>query len=72
MPKHITVSTIKYFNDQKLKFLFCTNTIIEGVNTSAKNVIYYDSKIGTRDVDYLIMPIFEDEPDVWWNTASVE
>lgn len=44
MPKHITVSTIKYFNDQKLKFLFCTNTIIEGVNTSAKNVIYYDSK----------------------------
>lgn len=52
MPKHITVSTIKYFNDQKLKFLFCTNTIIEGVNTSAKNVIYYDSKIGTRDVDY--------------------
>lgn len=52
MPKHITVSTIKYFNDRKLKFLFCTNTIIEGVNTSAKNVIYYDSKIGTRDVDY--------------------
>ena len=52
MPKHITASTIKYFNDRKLKFLFCTNTIIEGVNTSAKNVIYYDDKIGTRDVDY--------------------
>lgn len=52
MPKHITTATIKYFNDRKLKFLFCTNTIIEGVNTSAKNVIYYDDKIGTRDVDY--------------------
>lgn len=52
MPKHITASTIKYFNDRKLRFLFCTNTIIEGVNTSAKNVIYYDDKIGTRDVDY--------------------
>lgn len=52
MPKHITTSTIKYFNERKLKFLFCTNTIIEGVNTSAKNVIYYDDKIGTRDVDY--------------------
>lgn len=52
MPKHITTATIKYFNDHKLKFLFCTNTIIEGVNTSAKNVIYYDDKIGTRDVDY--------------------
>lgn len=52
MPKHITTSTIKYFNDHKLRFLFCTNTIIEGVNTSAKNVIYYDDKIGTREVDY--------------------
>ena len=52
MPKHITTAMIKYFNDRKLKFLFCTNTIIEGVNTSAKNVIYYDDKIGTRDVDY--------------------
>lgn len=52
MPKHITTATIKYFNERKLKFLFCTNTIIEGVNTSAKNVIYYDDKIGTRDVDY--------------------
>lgn len=35
-----------------IDFLFCTNTIIEGVNTSAKNVVYYDNKIGTRDVDY--------------------
>ncbi len=52
MPKHITASTIKYFNDRKLRILFCTNTIIEGVNTSAKNVIYYDNKIGTRAVDY--------------------
>lgn len=52
MPKHITTATIKYFNERKLKVLFCTNTIIEGVNTSAKNVIYYDNKIGTRDVDY--------------------
>ena len=52
MPKHITASTINYFNNRKIRVLFCTNTIIEGVNTSAKNVIYYDNKIGTRDVDY--------------------
>lgn len=52
MPKHITTSTIYYFNQRKLDYLFCTNTIIEGVNTSAKNVVYYDSKIGQRDVDY--------------------
>lgn len=52
MPKHVTTSTINYFNHHDLDFLFCTNTIIEGVNTSAKNVIYYDNKIGKRDVDY--------------------
>lgn len=52
MPKHITSSTIQYFNENKIRYLFCTNTIIEGVNTSAKNVIYYDDKIGKRTIDY--------------------
>lgn len=52
MPKHITSSTIHYFNERKIRYLFCTNTIIEGVNTSAKNVVYYDNKIGPRDVDF--------------------
>lgn len=52
MPKHITTSTIRYFNDEKLRYLFCTNTIIEGVNTSAKNVVFYDNCIGKRPVDY--------------------
>ena len=46
LPKHITTSIIDYFNSDKLKYLFCTSTIIEGVNTSAKNVIYYDAKKG--------------------------
>lgn len=32
----------------KIKYLFCTSTIIEGVNTSAKNIIYYDSTKGRR------------------------
>lgn len=52
MPKHITASVIQYFNQKKIKYLFCTNTIIEGVNTSAKNVIFYDNKIGKRRIDY--------------------
>lgn len=52
MPKHITSSVIQYFNQKKIKYLFCTNTIIEGVNTSAKNVILYDNKIGSRKIDY--------------------
>ncbi|HDX9649055.1 TPA: DEAD/DEAH box helicase [Bacillus cereus] len=52
LQKHITTSIIKYFNEEKLKWLFCTSTIIEGVNTSAKNVIYFDSKKGGRPIDF--------------------
>lgn len=52
MPKHITSSTISYFNQKMIKYLFCTNTIIEGVNTCAKNVVFYDNKIGSRKIDY--------------------
>jgi hypothetical protein len=48
LQKHITSSIIDYFNDKsyKLKYLFCTTTIIEGVNTSAKNVVYFDRTKG--------------------------
>lgn len=52
LQKHISTSIIDYFNTGKLKFLFCTSTIIEGVNTSAKNIIYFDSKKGPNDVDF--------------------
>lgn len=53
LPKHITSSIIKYFNENKLNFLFCTTTIIEGVNTNAKNIIYFDSIKGNRiHIDY--------------------
>ena len=53
LQKHITSSIIKYFNLGKLKYLFCTSTIIEGVNTSSKNVIYFDSPTGNNvKIDY--------------------
>lgn len=53
-PKHINSSIIDYFNDGKLKYLFCTSTIIEGVNTSAKNVIIYNNWRGRQSnkIDY--------------------
>ena len=52
LQKHIGVSIIKYFNDGLLKCIFCTSTIIEGVNTSAKNVIVFDGKKGNKDIDF--------------------
>lgn len=53
LQKHITSSIIHYFNNNKLKYLFCTTTIIEGVNTSAKNVVFFDKSKGNRKpIDY--------------------
>lgn len=52
LQKHITSSIIRYFNEEKLKYLFCTSTIIEGVNTSAKNVVFFDKKKGGKPIDF--------------------
>ena len=53
LPRHITSSIISYFNEGVLNTLFCTTTIIEGVNTSAKNIIYFDSTKGNQiKIDY--------------------
>lgn len=48
LQKHITSTVIDYFNKGTLKQLFCTATIIEGVNTTAKNVVFYDKKKGAN------------------------
>lgn len=54
LQKHIASSIIKYFNEEKLHFLFCTSTIIEGVNTSAKNIIIFDKYKGQRKPENII------------------
>lgn len=46
LPKHITSSIINYYNEKLLRCVFCTTTIIEGVNTNSKNIIYYDDVKG--------------------------
>lgn len=54
-PKHINSAIMDYFNKGKtIKYLFCTSTIIEGVNTSAKNVILYNNWRGKKSnkIDY--------------------
>ncbi|MBD7985727.1 DEAD/DEAH box helicase [Sporosarcina sp. Sa2YVA2] len=52
IPKHLVHSMIEYFNEGKLEVLFCTSTIIEGVNTSAKNVFIFDNKKGPSNLDF--------------------
>jgi hypothetical protein len=44
LPRAIQQEMIKLFNAGDIKILLCTSTIIEGVNTSAKNVIIYDRR----------------------------
>lgn len=52
LPRSLAQFAVRAFNEGKLKFLVCTSTLIEGVNTKAKNVIILDSKIGTTKYDF--------------------
>ncbi len=52
LPRSLGQLVVRYFNAGRLNFLVCTSTLIEGVNTSAKNVIIYDNKIAQRKYDY--------------------
>jgi len=53
LQRHITSTIIDYFDSKVLSVLFCTTTIIEGVNTNAKNIIYFDQRKGKdTPIDY--------------------
>ena len=51
LPRSLGRFMIRAFEEGKLKVLLCTSTLIEGVNTSAKNVIIYDSKLNRKPLD---------------------
>lgn len=51
LPRALQQYTADLFNANKIRFLICTSTIIEGVNTVAKNVVIYDNRDGTRGID---------------------
>lgn len=52
LPRHLGSSIVDSFNRGAIRYLFCTSTLIEGVNTTAKNVILFDKKKGIRLIDY--------------------
>jgi late competence protein required for DNA uptake (superfamily II DNA/RNA helicase) len=52
IPRAISQYAVKAFNENRLNFLICTSTLIEGVNTRAKNVIIYDNKVARDKFDF--------------------
>ncbi|MBF7982652.1 MULTISPECIES: DEAD/DEAH box helicase [Rahnella] len=52
MPRHIQDLIIDEFNKSSgegVNYLFCTTSLTEGVNSTAKNVVLYDLKIGNGE-----------------------
>lgn len=52
LPRSIAHEMVRYFNEERIQFLVCTSTLIEGVNTKAKNVVIFDNKIAKENLDY--------------------
>lgn len=52
LPRHLGSTMVDYFNNGSVRWLFCTSTLIEGVNTSAKNVVLYDKEKGRKPIDF--------------------
>lgn len=52
LPRALAAFMIRAFKERRLRFLICTSSLIEGVNTPAKNVVVFDKKIGRTDFDF--------------------
>lgn len=52
VPRALQQYIVKLFNEGTIKRIICTSTMIEGVNTSAENVIIYDRRLNTSRFDY--------------------
>lgn len=51
LPRALQQKSVELFNSKKVKYLICTSTLIEGVNTAAENVVIYDNKRSTTSLD---------------------
>lgn len=52
IPRALAHYVVTAFNSDALRFLVCTSTLIEGVNTKAKNVVIFDDKINNKSIDF--------------------
>ncbi|MCS3933983.1 hypothetical protein M2175_009014 [Bradyrhizobium elkanii] len=52
IPRALQQHMVRMFNEGSIKFLICTSTLIEGVNTVAENVIVYDRRRNRNVLDF--------------------
>lgn len=52
LPRAIASQMVRMFNQEDLPVLFCTSTLIEGVNTAAKTVLIFDKSINRANYDF--------------------
>ena len=52
MPRALAHHMVRMFNEGRLPWLIVTSTLIEGVNTVAKNIVIVDNTVGGRKLDY--------------------
>ncbi len=51
IPRALAQFAVRAFNSGEIKFLVCTSTLIEGVNTKAKNIVIFDYQINRTPID---------------------
>jgi hypothetical protein len=51
IPRALAQFAVRAFNDDEIKILVCTSTLIEGVNTKAKNIVIFDNEINRAPID---------------------
>ncbi|WP_422072021.1 DEAD/DEAH box helicase [Tranquillimonas rosea] len=52
VPRSLQQYMIRAFSDGILSIIICTSTLIEGINTVSENVIVYDRRVKTSNIDY--------------------
>lgn len=52
MPRALAQFMVRAFKEGRLHLLVCTSSLIEGVNTPAKNVVVFDKRIGRANFDF--------------------
>src|SRR5690606_27973433 len=52
IPRSLAQFVVRCFDEEELETLICTSSMIEGVNTKAKNIVVLDNKINRSKYDY--------------------